>query len=180
MRSGSTSTARPVGCGLRRRSRTPFCCTIRPGGHRLLWRRSHPDGDSCIAVRSSGSTPRRSSRSEKAPTALQPCRRRVVLILDNVRYRHASLHRKWRERFRKHFALEFMPPYSPELNPVERVWKLTRRKATDNQYFSTLASVPVAVENVFDECAQAMAPENFYAHFNVSLCLIVPQPVIVF
>jgi len=35
--------------------------------------------------------------------------------------------------------------------PVERVWKLTRRKATHNQYFSTLASVAVAVESVFDE-----------------------------
>jgi len=77
--------------------------------------------------------------------------RRVVLILDNVRYHHASLHRTWRDKCRKRFALEFMPPDSPELNPVERVWKLTRRKATHNQYFPTLASVPVAVENVFDE-----------------------------
>src|SRR5438034_3701942 len=25
------------------------------------------------------------------------------------------------------FALDFLPPYSPELNPIERVWKLTRR-----------------------------------------------------
>jgi hypothetical protein len=37
------------------------------------------------------------------------------------------------------------------LNPIERVWKLTRRMATHNQYFPTLASVPVAVENVFDQ-----------------------------
>ena len=76
--------------------------------------------------------------------------RRVVVILDNVRYHHARLHRTWRDSCQKSFALLFMPPYSPELNPVERVWKLTRRMATHNRYFPTLDSVPVAVESVFD------------------------------
>jgi transposase len=74
-----------------------------------------------------------------------------VVILDNVRYHHARLHRTWRDNCRESFTLLFMPPYSPELNPIERVWKLTRRMATHNQYFPTLASVPVAVENVFDQ-----------------------------
>ena len=77
--------------------------------------------------------------------------RRVVVILDNVRYHHARLHRKWRDKGQKRFTLLFMPPYSPELNPIERVWKLTRRMATHNQYFPTLGSLPVAVENVFDK-----------------------------
>jgi transposase len=30
-------------------------------------------------------------------------------------------------------ALDFLPPYSPELNPVERVWKLTRRLCLHTQ-----------------------------------------------
>lgn len=74
--------------------------------------------------------------------------RRVVVILDNVRYHHARLHRTWRDKCKKSFTLLFMPPYSPDLNPIERVWKLTRRMATHNRYFPTLDSVPVAVENV--------------------------------
>lgn len=76
--------------------------------------------------------------------------RRVVVILDNVRYHHARLHRTWRDKCQKSFTLLFMPPYSPELNPVERVWKLTRRLATHNRYFPTLDSVPAAVESVFE------------------------------
>jgi transposase len=76
--------------------------------------------------------------------------RRVVLIIDNVRYHHANLHLAWREKCRKRFALEFMPPYSPELNPIERAWKLTRRKATHNKYFPTLGDIANAVEAVFD------------------------------
>jgi transposase len=75
--------------------------------------------------------------------------RHVVLILDNVKYHHAKLHLLWREKSREHLTLEFLPPYSPELNPIERVWKLTRRMATHNKYFPTLTAVISSVENVF-------------------------------
>jgi transposase len=74
--------------------------------------------------------------------------RHVVLMLDNVKY-HAKLHLHWREKSRAHLTLEFMPPYSPELNPIERVWKLTRRMATHNKYFPTFTAVTLSVENVF-------------------------------
>jgi hypothetical protein len=30
-------------------------------------------------------------------------------------------------------SLEFLPPYSPELNPIERLWKLIRRLAIHNE-----------------------------------------------
>jgi transposase len=35
-------------------------------------------------------------------------------------------------------ALILLPPYSPELNPVERVWNLLRRDHFANRYFATL------------------------------------------
>jgi len=53
--------------------------------------------------------------------------RRVAVIIDNARYHHAALHKEYREKNRGRFSLEFLPPYSPELNPIERLWKLTRR-----------------------------------------------------
>lgn len=31
-----------------------------------------------------------------------------------------------------------MPPYSPDLNPIEQVWRITRREVTHNRYFKTL------------------------------------------
>src|SRR5512137_2711372 len=45
--------------------------------------------------------------------------RRVVLIIDNAKYHHARLHREWRERQEPDFHLLFLPPYSPDLNPIE-------------------------------------------------------------
>lgn len=43
-----------------------------------------------------------------------------------------------------------LPPYSPELNPIERIWKLTRRMAVHNRYFPSLESVVETVESVFN------------------------------
>lgn len=79
--------------------------------------------------------------------------RRVVVITDNAKYHHALLHKQWREDHAADFTLDFLPPYSPELNPIERVWKLTRRRCLHNRYFPCLAEVIAAVEAEFDQWA---------------------------
>lgn len=70
----------------------------------------------------------------------------VVVISDNARYHHAALHAAWRQSKARNFRLYFLPPYSPDLNPIERVWKLLRRRCLHNQYFATLQDVVLAIE----------------------------------
>ena len=77
--------------------------------------------------------------------------RRVVSISDNAGYHRAKLHRAWRDQQQASFALDFLPPYSPELNPIERVWKLTRRHCLHNRYFGFLETVAEVVEQQFAE-----------------------------
>lgn len=77
--------------------------------------------------------------------------RKMVLITDNAKYHHAKLHREWREEHADRFVLYFLPPYSPDLNPVERVWKLVRRICLHNRYFHTLKEIEEVVENQFLE-----------------------------
>lgn len=74
---------------------------------------------------------------------------RVVAISDNAQYHRSKLHRKWREQHAPRFGLDFLPPYSPDLNPIERVWKLTRRLCLHNRYFGLLDGVVAAVEGQF-------------------------------
>ena len=76
--------------------------------------------------------------------------KRMVIILDNARYHHAKLLAPLLRQHRKHLALIFLPPYSPQLAPIERVWKLARRLATHNRYFATLDEVLFAIESCFD------------------------------
>ena len=65
-------------------------------------------------------------------------KKKLIVILDNARYHHAILLKHWLHKQRKRITLLFLPPYSPALNPIERVWKLTRRNKTHNQYFPAL------------------------------------------
>ena len=75
--------------------------------------------------------------------------RRVVVISDNARYHHASLHAAWRHAQQPAFSLLFLPPYSPQLNPIERVWKLLRRLWLHNRYFPSLAELTLIVNAQF-------------------------------
>jgi len=54
--------------------------------------------------------------------------------------------------------LLYLPPYSPELNPIERVWKLTRRLATHNRYFAHVEELELAVESLLRSGEQRTPP----------------------
>jgi transposase len=43
------------------------------------------------------------------------------MVVDNVRFHHAKLLKKWLINNTK-LELVYLPPYSPELNPIERAW----------------------------------------------------------
>lgn len=64
--------------------------------------------------------------------------RKMIVLVDNARWHHARILQPWLRQHRQVLRLDFLPPYSPDLNPVERVWKLTRRLCTHNRYFPIL------------------------------------------
>jgi len=70
---------------------------------------------------------------------------RLIIVLDNARYHHANFLVPFLEKYRRLLKLSFLPAYSPELNPIERVWKLSRKLCTHNQYFSDLQDLANAV-----------------------------------
>jgi len=78
-----------------------------------------------------------------------PTSKKIVVLIDNARYHHAKTHKEWRDAYSKKFSLEFLPPYSPELNPIERLWHFTRRICTHNRYFPTLDELNAAIEPHF-------------------------------
>ncbi len=81
--------------------------------------------------------------------------KRMVVVLDNARYHHAIMLAPMLRKYRAVLTLLFLPPYSPQLAPIERVWKLARRIATHNRYFATLSEVLQAVEACFDRWRKA-------------------------
>ena len=69
---------------------------------------------------------------------------RVVLVIDNAPWHRGK---PIDEALRDNPHLEFkrLPSYSPQLNPVERLWKKLRRRATHNRLFDTLADLKASL-----------------------------------
>jgi transposase len=65
----------------------------------------------------------------------QTAGRRMIVVLDNARYHHPRLLADFLHRHARQLRLLFLPPYRPQLAPIERVWKPARRLATHNRYF---------------------------------------------
>lgn len=74
----------------------------------------------------------------KALLRRRACGKKMVVLIDNAAYHHAAVLENWLREHRNVLQLLFLPPYSPELNPIERVWKLLRRLCTHNEYFPEL------------------------------------------
>jgi transposase len=71
------------------------------------------------------------------PAAANP---RVVLLIDNASW-HAGEPVRAALAEGPHLELKRLPSYSPQLNPIERLWKALRRRATHNRLFDTLADL---------------------------------------
>lgn len=58
--------------------------------------------------------------------------------------------RKWAEAHPDKIKLHFLPAYSPDLNPQEQVWRVTKKRATHDRYFPTTKALHDAVKRRFN------------------------------
>ena len=79
------------------------------------------------------------------PANLHP---RVVLVIDNAPWHRGKL---IDEALAANPHLEFyrLPSYSPQLNVIERFWKILRRRATHNRVFDTMKEMRGTLRNNF-------------------------------
>ncbi len=63
---------------------------------------------------------------------------KIHMVLDNVRYHHAKILKPFLQKNKNKIELIFLPPYSPDLNPIERVWWYMRKKISNNRYMESL------------------------------------------
>jgi len=61
--------------------------------------------------------------------------KRLVIVLDNARVHHAKQLSPFLESNKDRLELLFLPPYSPDLNPMEWCWKFLRKEVTHNTFF---------------------------------------------
>ena len=80
---------------------------------------------------------------------------RIYLVLDNAPWHKKAarlVQTEAREEYadiRERMTLVFLPPYSPDLNPIEQVWRVTRREVTHNVYFPDVETLGEALDEYF-------------------------------
>ncbi|MBS0584800.1 MAG: IS630 family transposase [Verrucomicrobia bacterium] len=78
------------------------------------------------------------------------------IILDNAA---AHKNRKVLDYLKSsRIRLHYLPPYSPNLNPIERLWKLFREITLYNRYFSTCRDFFAAVRGFFTDTINQIKP----------------------
>ena len=89
-------------------------------------------------------------------------KKRYVLVLDNVGYHKTSCIKNLLQEH-ANICVEYLPPYSPELSPIETCWKVTKGRVTKSQYFENIDDMQEALESFWAE-------HNFTQDFMRYLC----------
>jgi transposase len=71
----------------------------------------------------------------------------IHLVLDQAGY-HGS-EKVFKAAKTHNIQLHFLPPYSPNLNPIERLWKLMNEHARNNIFFKTAQEFRSSISNFF-------------------------------
>jgi|TARA_B110000196_G_C20929793_1_gene559337 transposase len=72
----------------------------------------------------------------------------ITIILDNARYQRCYLVE--RAAYMYDIELLFLPPYSPNLNLIERVWKFIKKKALNNRSFDSFVNFQNSINQCID------------------------------
>jgi len=87
----------------------------------------------------------------------RPCPdgKKYCIILDNAPWHKKAIRLIWTDTLDEYSdireTMEYisLPPYSPDLNPIEQVWRITRREKTHNRYFSSLEKLTGILDDYF-------------------------------
>jgi Transposase and inactivated derivatives len=80
----------------------------------------------------------------------------ITLILDNARYQRCHLVQQYATALG--IELLYPPPYSPNLNLIERLWKFVKKKSLCSKYYEKFPAFKAAIT----ECPEKIGTE--YSH----------------
>jgi len=81
-----------------------------------------------------------------------PKAKTIYVIADNARYNRNKLLKEWVATTK--IVQVFLPPYSPNLNLIERLWKFMRKKVIDPVFYRTKDEFRANVLSFFENIAQ--------------------------
>jgi transposase len=71
----------------------------------------------------------------------------IMLIQDGARYHTSAMMQRFFARHRARLTVFPLPSYSPDYNPIEKLWKKVKKEGTHLQYFPTFEALTEKVEH---------------------------------
>ena len=78
---------------------------------------------------------------------LRQTRRPVFLVQDGAPYHRAKAVHDFLAQHAQRLTVTQLPSYSPDYNPIEYLWRATKREATHNHYFPEFADLVASVDD---------------------------------
>jgi transposase len=98
----------------------------------------------------------------------------IAIVLDNARYQHCNFIKELATQLG--ITLLFLPPYSPNLNLIERLWKFTKKTVLSGKYYEKFDKFQVAITDCLSQANGKYAKElqilmtlNFQTFKNVNI-----------
>ncbi len=98
----------------------------------------------------------------------------ITLVLDNAAYQRCQLVRDTAAEL--HIELLFLPPYSPNLNLIERLWKFVKKEALHSRHHTNYADFQAVIDTCLQELSTthqkaiaSLITLNFQTFENVTL-----------
>jgi transposase len=87
----------------------------------------------------------------------------LVIVLDNARYQHCQ----FIEQLAKELGIEllFLPPYSPNLNIIERLWKMTKKHCLYAKYYENFNLFSSAITKGLNSFSQEQLEQTLTLKF---------------
>ena len=85
----------------------------------------------------------------KQLSSAYPSSKKLHVILDGAGYHRSKELQDYVKNTK--ITLHYLPPYSPNLNPIERLWKVMNEYARNNRYFTTAKEFRDTIGEFFSE-----------------------------
>jgi len=93
-------------------------------------------------------------------TTLDPDKK-YVFILDNAPAHKAKMTKEYINSVSENIFIEYLPPYSPQLNCIETCWKITRHEVTSSNFFKTIDELKQGIEKFLEETFFMLNPPTY-------------------
>ena len=98
----------------------------------------------------------------------------IAIVLDNARYQHCNFIKEVAKELR--ITLLFLPPYSPNLILIGRLWKFTKKTVLSGKYYEKFDKFQVAITDFLNQAnekypneLQTLMTLNFQTFKNVNI-----------